>query len=280
MAITVKKIVEATTAAETENGWVASDFYLVSGIAAPAKCSYLATINVPAAIGQPHNFIPGTNCISRGVHEIHGTGEKVTVRVDYGRPGGGGTPKDAGPGGVGGAAVLQTGSQVESVTSNKSIKEDGTLGGIILVAFKPDGNTASHHSPGVGEVAVARPRGTISYTRKESSRPLDKAIKFTGFTNSTPWPPNTFHNDPEKWMCTGIEGGTDDGGETYTVTYEFMFKEEGHHQTVVFVDPVTGWTPTAREVTDPPTNKPDAAGNGTLVVRVAGKRDFNELKLT
>ena len=279
MAITVKKIVEATTATETVDGWVASDFYLVSGIAAPDKSSYLATINVPAAIGQPHNFIPDALCISRGVSEIHGTGEKVTVRVDYGRPGGGGTPTEGvGPGGVGGSPVLQTGAQLETVISNHGVKEDGTKGDIISIKFKPDGSTYTPH-PGIGKISVSRPRGIVSFTRKEPDHPLDKAMKFTGFLNSKPWPPNVQHNGVEKWMCMGINGATDDGGKTYTIAYEFMFKKEGHHQMVVYTDPTTGSTPTSRYMEEPPNNNPGAEGNGTLMVRVAGVRDFNELDL-
>jgi len=77
----------------------------------------------------------------------------------------------------------------------------------------------------------------------------------------------------------GINGATDDGGKTYTITYEFMFKKEGHHQMVVYTDPTTGSTPTSRYMEEPPNNNPGAEGNGTLMVRVAGVRDFNELDL-
>lgn len=71
------------------------------------------------------------------------------------------------------------------------------------------------------------------------------------------------------WMCTRIDGVSDDGGMTYNVTYEFQRHPDSWDATVIYVDPETG-----QPVPDPVTDI------GIKTVQIYRAVDFDRLGLT
>ena len=80
-------------------------------------------------------------------------------------------------------------------------------------------------------------------TRTESESPFALSKLFVGRVNAS-----TFLGEPaETWLCTAIEGVSEDGGVTWTVTYEFEYRSDTWRAEVVFIDektnrPVSGLT--------------------------------------
>jgi len=131
------------------------------------------------------------------------------------------------------------------------------------------------------EVEVQFPSITISTTRKENSHPLFKAKAYVGKINSRP----IFAGNKHEWLCTGIDGDTDDGGKTYTVTYSFQlapdnagggFVPNTWNPIVVYIDP---------ETNAPIATKNNAGGIGPLPdvgikqFQVYQDADFNRLNI-
>jgi len=88
-----------------------------------------------------------------------------------------------------------------------------------------------------GEVGVQFPLTTISLSRREKNNPLFKSEIYTGKINSAP-----IFGDPKHiWICTGIDGDSDDGGQTFTVSYNFQRAPQGTtwDPILVYIDPET-----------------------------------------
>jgi hypothetical protein len=102
------------------------------------------------------------------------------------------------------------------------------------------------------------------FSRREGFSPAFKSRNFVGRTNSGTWG----GDPPGSWLCTRIEGVSDDGGQTFNVTYEFQYNIDTWLATVVFIDPDTG---------RPPENLIE--GEGLKQVQVYPRVDFNLLNL-
>lgn len=89
------------------------------------------------------------------------------------------------------------------------------------------------------------PESTIVITRQvrigetELSR---LARDFVGKVNKSGW--LLAPDDPAyTWLCTGIEGISNDNGSSYVITYSFQYREDYWMQTVLYIDPNTGRPP-------------------------------------
>ena len=133
-----------------------------------------------------------------------------------------------------------------------------------------------------GELAVQFPQTTISLQRREPNNPLFKSQEFAGKINSAP----IFGDPPHVWLCTGITGTTDDGGESYNVTYEFQRSAvpDTWDPIIVYIDTETD-APIATENFFTKKKGPAAEGEvdadevGIKKVQVYNEIDFNQLNI-
>ncbi len=120
------------------------------------------------------------------------------------------------------------------------------------------------------------PERTIVITRQEiitGAALSSLARDFVGRTNDGAW--DLAPGDgPNTWLCTGIEGISNDNGLTYVITYSFQFRQDEWNHTVIYMDPNTSRPP------------PDVAfGAGTTIsskntYAMQDNVDFNGLGLT
>jgi hypothetical protein len=80
---------------------------------------------------------------------------------------------------------------------------------------------------------------TLQLTRRETSNPRAKAQTYTGKVNYGTW----LNDPPHSWLCKSISGHSDDGGDSYMVTYEFQRQLPDWDVEVAWVDPATGEHP-------------------------------------
>ena len=141
-----------------------------------------------------------------------------------------------------------------------------------------------------GTMSVLVPRTSISIKRLESDSPLERSKEFTGKVNAENW--TVDGSAPARtWLCSAISGNSNDGGATFEVTYDFLYRpntsiwydgEEnptavaGWDQVITFTDPETGKIPD--DVIDEDTGKILIA-TAVQVVQVYEVINFNELDL-
>lgn len=188
-----------------------------------------------------------------------------------------------GGGGGGNQATLSTGARYETVLSYRGVKIDGTLDELIEVEYQlapTGGNSTGDKDKQKGEVGIFRARPFITLTRIEEEDALVKSTEYVGFTNKGTWLEDypAELNEPDSWLCTNIISTTADGGKTWRVSYEFMYRKELWHEMAVYIISETGLPPVDAKA--PVDNIPGAKGQGTLIVRVAGQADFNELEIS
>jgi hypothetical protein len=120
-----------------------------------------------------------------------------------------------------------------------------------------------------------RPVSGLRFTRRELSRPDARAQEYVGKVNSR----KLFEDGDEKlWMCTRLDGTTDDNGESYNVTYEFQKaanSADGWRGFAYYTDPATGQLP---EFLGAPGQGPEA-GAGITTVELYDSIDFHQLNL-
>lgn len=113
------------------------------------------------------------------------------------------------------------------------IKEDGETEEMVVTyeyrsSQNPGGDNPKNQQP---EVEKEVPVLSISFSRMEDEHPFKKAQQYLGKVNAGPW------NLGEKntWLCSRLEGNSSDGGETYSVDYEFLYNPESWDVQVSFL---------------------------------------------
>lgn len=126
---------------------------------------------------------------------------------------------------------IEIGTSLQSVQTNKDVNGD-------LMEVEFDGKKQS------GEVSVMRPLSTIVVRRREGSSPGHKSRVYVGKLNAAGQfalaAPDTVGGT---WICTGINGTSNDGGATWAVVYSFEYDELGWDHEAVYNDPDTGRVP-------------------------------------
>lgn len=183
-------------------------------------------------------------------------------------------------------SVYQVGATASQVSTNRGFLVDPELSGVadfiseiltdiqVKHTFPEDyldnpsyaGNT---YKTG-GEATVYVPERTITVTRQvvTSGDAISQLAKnYVGKVNSIVWEfqPSDLS---ETWLCTGITGVSNDNGVSYTVTYNFTYREDKWYQTIVYIDPNTG---------RPPIDLVD--GEGKKLYALQSNIDFNPLGL-
>lgn len=181
-----------------------------------------------------------------------------------------------------GLPQLEIVSTVQPATTQFYLDNQGNKHQIILPYERrdPDTGTTTPLPDQSGTVEYQLPMTVFRYMRRERT-PVDvvrsKSREFVGTINNV-----AIFDEAgvHFWMCTRLDGVSDDAGQTSNVTYEFQRHPDTWNPVVIYVDPVT-----QLPVADPDALPPGLT-NGAQVTRGIGRfriyrtTDFNDLNLT
>lgn len=121
-------------------------------------------------------------------------------------------------------ASIQVGSSVSSGKTQRD--KDGNK--IVVQLTDNDDKT--------GDADIQLPETVIQFERRESSSPLSKSLANVGFVNSA----SIGVLAARTLLCLGIDGTTNDNGNTWNVVYRFQYKPDTWDAQIVYIDPETG----------------------------------------
>jgi len=139
---------------------------------------------------------------------------------------------------------VTVGSTVQGVETNLDV--DGNAMKLDFFVADPDenGNVFYRQVEYTGTVSKQDPQTVARFSRREPFAPLTKSKTYVGKMNS-----NAFLGDPPRyWLCTRIEGTSNDGGLTYQVEYEFQRNASTWDVTIVGIDDQTDQPPDPADV--------------------------------
>lgn len=225
-----------------DGGLTATRTFLVSGITGSASSRMLSALNAVKDLGndlrQVHPAIgKGTfkvvslnvEAVQAGIMRVFVNYAEIpdenNIKIQYGAT----------------VQVEQTNKEFSKRTKNARKDPDKQI--ILEHTFKEkkEGQEDVNRKEKQGVfVEVQVPNASVSFIKEV---PFDVAIVngltrgFVGRTNS-----DSFLGDPAgTWLCTGISGGSEDGGLHFLLTFEFQrnFSENGWDASIVFIDSKT-----------------------------------------
>ena len=255
-------IIPGESISVSPDGWAATVVYHVTGLTGNANTRAYAAIISPGipVIGTPHPAVSSMRVARVEAKPITSdTPNSMMVTVQYEQ-----LQPDQQPPNEAQLPQVQVGSSVENTVTQKDV-----TGAQITVSHTY--NETDENGDGVtrtetqgGEVEYQVPSTSVTFSRREGQSPAYKSRLFVGKTNA-----GSFGGDPAgSWLCTRIEGSSDDGGQTFNVTYEFQHNRDTWVATVVFIDPDTGRPPNGL-----------VTGEGLIQVQVYQRIDFYQLNL-
>jgi len=272
---TIKQIIEGASVRQTLTEMSITDVYFMDDMTPGVSImeDALATDGLP----QMNAYHPRQTTLrvqSRDV-ETPGGHFAVLVRVTYSnaQPGGGGgntggpqTPDDPARASVG------------AVVSAEERDFDSSDVQIIVKEFTNNEDPPTKYAKQTRSIQVLVPQVTRRYVRITTSDPQAVAMEYVGKVNSRNWNGGPAYT----WLCTGINGETDDYGQTWTVTYDFQYQsqvvlglENGWNKIITAIDTTTGNPATGAEL--PPAGQSE--GQGTLWVSPYKTINFGALNL-
>ena len=220
----------------------------------PDEILYLASVaeGMPA-YGSAHPSIPGLFLYEINPEAIGAGQARVRLVYEPWR----GTPPE------GSAPAIVVGATVEQHTTHLDVNDE-----VMVVEYTDDAEVTHYQTP---TASVLCPKVSFELTRREDAAPGAKVKAYVGKVNTAGW-----DVDPSAaartWLCTGIVGRSSDGGDTYDVTYSFLYRDdapEGNWDSMQqYIDPQTG---------RPPSDLVDGVGRIIYVVRV--EANFDALNL-
>lgn len=174
--------------------------------------------------------------------------------------------------------------QIEILSTLQPVQTQFDVSGIVLntgvydeFPRGPDGNIIAgppeRFPPQGGEIEDIVPMHTVIARRLERESPgIWKSPAHSGTINST-----LVFGDPIHFWLANIEGSSDDGGDTWNVTYTFQRNPDTWNSVIVYQDPETGRV--GRDVEAPENMTPGSTGNGSKVIQSRPATDFRLLEL-
>lgn len=243
-------LIEGAQLTETSDGIETTRIFLVTNLvdANPESKLFeaLQTGGLPQ-FREAHPSIPNLFVSNRSVESEAGSATQFRVTVLYKHLGGE----------EGIAEDITIGSTVRNTKTALDVN-----GAQITVSFLGEDEVLKTEP---AEVSIQTPQMILTFIRKENSAPFEKAKRFVGTINSTP----IFEDSARIWLCTRLEGISNDAGSTFRVSYEFQRNEQTWDATVVFIDPVIKRPPVGVVI-----------GNGIETKQVYRTEDFSVLGLT
>jgi hypothetical protein len=265
----------------TPTGYSARATYLVRNLVGDGLGLYASALfakGLPSP-GDEFAWITGLKASGARVVSIDGFSSTAKVEISWGFPAVNIGPWEN-PADDNAVPQLETFTSLVTVATN--LHQAGDFAGDPIRVNWPtrlrnqDPNDGLTTAPETGaSVQYMRPVSGLRFTRRELSRPDARAQEYVGKVNSR----KLFEDGDEKlWMCTRLDGTTDDNGESYNVTYEFQKaanSADGWRGFAYYTDPATGQLP---EFLGAPGQGPEA-GAGITTVELYDSIDFHQLNL-
>lgn len=225
---TAELIFEGFSSAMTERFIVAG----LEGTTARFKMFKAGTVSGIPAMGSQHPNVTDLYVTRKAVRMI--TQDEAEVVVSYSVP----EIEDTAQGDAASFPVrIRVSSAVQGVTTN--VDKNGALLSVSHILQQQEQGTGKVHTQNiqqVGTVEIQRPATVVSITRQELGNPAPIAAAYTGFVNRLAF----MGAAAREWLCTSIEGESNDGEQSYTVTYTFTNKPGSWDATITAIDPATG----------------------------------------
>jgi hypothetical protein len=220
MAVTPGWLEEPPDLKRTISGYEGTRTFLVTDVSGSNDAAKVANALQASGIpipGEEFPSVPLCLCEETRATLIEGSKSAFKVTATYRTPEDSDEtdePDDSKPG------TLRIGATVQSVPSSKD--HEGKTIKIEYLAGKGTEGEASKASKPVVPIfdkQVALP--TATFTRRETTSPFNNALLLVGKINSG----TVFSGAKHTWLCTRIEGETEDKGESWTVVYEFIYND-------------------------------------------------------
>lgn len=193
---------------ETKDGMQCQRHFMVTGIEGEAsKIEYLAlqADGIPK-LRDAHPSVPKMFCDSRSTSPKDP--QTVEITCHYKQP----TRASDRNAGDKAQPQIQIGASV--VTQSTNLDADDN---VMECERRNTADSTTVKQPVMAQVQV--PQIVLRLQRKEENSPHAKARDYVGRVNK-----EKFYDGDEKcWLCTRIEGNSEDGGDSYIVTYEFQY---------------------------------------------------------
>jgi hypothetical protein len=203
---------------QTSNGLEAQRTAYITGITQLRQA--LEHANLPR-VGQAHPDIE--DLVARSITAKPDGPNAAIITIDYHNPAG-------------------SNNDIPQVKVGSALRQQSTetdlSGNRITVAYSASGEDTDLSIQGA-RVAVLRPQTELTFSRLETTHPASTAKTYAGTVNRS----NIFDGGPGTWLCTAISGNSDDGGQTFLVTYLFQYNAEGWQPIVSYTDPKTNRPP-------------------------------------
>jgi len=255
-------IIEGANTRLSKDGWEWTRVALVSGLTGtgPEKqaAAVNAVIDIVGPIGAAHPTVAAV--ITEFVSSVDSS-DDVRVSIIY-------RPPSVIPDPDQPAAVIEVGSSLSQVESNRDVNNN-----LISVSYKyPNDYKLDERKQGQtitqGKMLTRpAPESSFVFRRVETGSPGGKSRAYVGKVNAAGWAADPSAAE-KTWLCTAITGVSNDGGETYDVTYQFQYREDTWEEDAVFINPDDGMPPADL-----------VAGTGTKKVSMTGTANFNNLNL-
>jgi hypothetical protein len=291
MAVVVKDVVEGTTVQQGGRGTTATRVFHVSGITGDPSAKADLALRHPdvAALGERHPSITDLFCTNRSISFIDSTNARVDCQYSIPSFERGDLPEgSSGAVAVPGDDSEATGSTdlgtiTVAATGAEFVTDLDVFGNQMFTAhtvklpvpatetdFDEFGDPIPRSETTKKVVQVQRaqisiPSVVLRVQRMERGSPDQKARDFVGAINSKA----IGMSGPRTWLCTRIDGTSNDGGDTYKVTYEFQYNRELWMFVGIWIDPTTDKPVPSKDF--------DAEGEEYKIFRVYPEHDFNLL---
>jgi hypothetical protein len=257
MATVVKDIVDGTSVGEGGRGRTATRVFHVTGVTGSPTTKAVVALRhrEVAQLGEVHPEYPELYCTDRSVNFMDSENARVTAQYAIPSFERGDLP----PGSTGDVAVPpddETGGAVDLGTisvsaAGSTFETDLDIFGKQMVCahdIQVRGGLSTTDEFGkrivplvtkrveqVQRAQISRPSVVLRVSRMEKGSPDGKARLYVGTVNSKP-----IGFDPARsWLCTRIDGTSNDGGETYKVSYEFQYNRDLWIFIGIWIDPQT-----------------------------------------
>lgn len=196
------------------NGSYATRTFLVTGLDSNTTAGKLAVaMRAPGIpkIGDYHPEMRTLPVLDVYAEPKDGQPDTAMVTVEYAFPQGGGGidfPPDN----------IATVEVVSTVTPAETNFDVGGNPLAVSYIIEDDEAGTSTLDEQIATASKQVPTASVIFRRRESRSPGLFSANFVGHVNLT----DVFDDEPRTWLCTRIDGRSEDGGLTYNVTYEFQ----------------------------------------------------------
>jgi hypothetical protein len=244
--VTARDLLERASVEYSVQGPRATRVFLVEGMAGPEEARLAGAPYVTGIpqVGELHPAIPLLPVSSVRAELAPGCTTNALVTVEYSQATDGGgfiNPPDETA-----RAAIEIVSTVQTTTTNKDINNDQIL--VSHIHEDEEAGTSTLLTQG-GTVEYQQPMLVAIFRRRENYSPgrsvpggRGRSTDYVGKVsdNSTYLNATWFGDPPGMWLCTKMDGYSDDNGVTWNNTYEFQRRIPNWDATVVYRDPSTG----------------------------------------